>query len=214
MSNETIQIAPFARQEDPLGRQIVSILEAHGLLKDAGRPEFWVRLVQEPWMPLVMETLRSPEGWRLSVAHYVEENGDLCPDPEVVMEIIPDGVLQVITFNLLLHLDAGPDSEFARVWAKNLAEQHWEEAEVVYPAEGHSVSGSHREQKKKGSKKRLPDDIPPVIEVDLGHFEGWSQAKALQVKGRWLHYQLDDGKKGKVQVIGRDILWRVPVAAQ
>ncbi len=65
---------------------------------------------------------------------------------------------------------------------------------------------------KRASKPRLPDGIPAVIEVDLGHSKGWARATALTVKGKWLHYRLEasengDGK-GKVQVIGRDILWR------
>jgi hypothetical protein len=58
----------------------------------------------------------------------------------------------------------------------------------------------------------LPDGIPAAIEVDLGHSKGWGRAAVIAVKGRWLHYRLEAGEngdaKGKVQVIGRDILWR------
>jgi len=57
--------------------------------------------------------------------------------------------------------------------------------------------------------------VPETIEVDLGHTHGWATAQALRVNGKWLYYRLDDEAKmdkrrGKVQVYGRDIVWRVP----
>jgi hypothetical protein len=65
---------------------------------------------------------------------------------------------------------------------------------------------------KRASKLKLPEGIPAVIEVDLGRSKGWARATALTVKGKWLHYQLEGSENGdgkdKVQVIGRDILWR------
>jgi hypothetical protein len=69
---------------------------------------------------------------------------------------------------------------------------------------------SRREAKPK--KRNLPEDIPDTIEVDLGHFKGWATATAERIKGRWLHYRLQNGQTGKVQVIGRDMIWRVPAA--
>jgi len=72
---------------------------------------------------------------------------------------------------------------------------------------------SARKVEAKPKKRKLPDDIPEQIEVDLGRFNGWAVATAERVKGRWLHYRLSDGRNGKVQVIGRDMLWRVPAAA-
>ena len=64
--------------------------------------------------------------------------------------------------------------------------------------------------KRKPKRRKLPNDIPDAIEVDMGHFKGWAAATAERVKGRWLHYRLPDGQTGKVQVIGRGMLWRVP----
>ena len=66
--------------------------------------------------------------------------------------------------------------------------------------------------KPKPKKRKLPDDIPDTIEVDLGHFKGWATVTAERVKGRWLHYRLRDGQTGKVQIIGRDMIWRAPAA--
>ncbi len=70
---------------------------------------------------------------------------------------------------------------------------------------------------KPAKKAKLPDDVPEAIEVDLGHTHGWAKATALRVRGKWLCYCLNDETKadkhkGKVQVYGRDIIWRVPIA--
>jgi hypothetical protein len=61
---------------------------------------------------------------------------------------------------------------------------------------------------------RLPDGIPPLIEVDLGRSEGWKPAEVVRVNDRWLHYRFpNDGKENhKVQLIARDILWREAAA--
>jgi hypothetical protein len=65
------------------------------------------------------------------------------------------------------------------------------------------------------NKRKLPDDIPLFIKIDLGHTHGWAEAEVTRVKGRWLHYALreehadkSDQHGGRVQVIGRDIIWR------
>jgi hypothetical protein len=77
------------------------------------------------------------------------------------------------------------------------------------------TDGKETEPAAKKAKPKLPDDIPEAIEVDLGHTHGWATAQVLKVNGKWLYYRLDDEtkadkRKGKVQVYGRDIVWRVP----
>jgi hypothetical protein len=64
----------------------------------------------------------------------------------------------------------------------------------------------------KRRKKPLPEGIPEEIEVDLGHFAGWKKAQVVRADGHWLTYRFpDDGEATKkVQLQGRDILWRVP----
>jgi hypothetical protein len=46
-----------------------------------------------PYMRLVIEDIgRGPRGYQaVSVAHYFEQNGDLCQDPEMVFELVPQG---------------------------------------------------------------------------------------------------------------------------
>jgi hypothetical protein len=55
-------------------------------------PHFTLRLAHPPYVPLTIEAWDSPipgEGRRISVAHYLEWEGDLVPNPEV--EIRDDG---------------------------------------------------------------------------------------------------------------------------
>ncbi len=55
-------------------------------------PHFSLKIDNPPFMPLVIEAWDSPimgENRRISVAHYLEQAGDLIPDPEV--EIRDDG---------------------------------------------------------------------------------------------------------------------------
>ena len=77
------------------------------------------------------------------------------------------------------------------------------------------TDGKETEPAARKAKSKLPNDIPEAIEVDLGHTHGWTEATALKVRGKWLYYRLGeetkvDKHKGKVQVYGRDIVWRVP----
>jgi hypothetical protein len=77
------------------------------------------------------------------------------------------------------------------------------------------TDGKETEPAARKAKHKLPDGIPEAIEVDLGHTHGWTTAQVLRVNGKWLYYRLDDEakvdkRKGKVQVYGRGIVWRVP----
>ena len=63
------------------------------------------------------------------------------------------------------------------------------------------------------------DGIPDFIEVDLGRKYGWATAAVERLRGKWLYYHLTqkhchkpDTRGGRVQVIGRDILWRSTAA--
>ena len=47
-----------------------------------------LRLENEPYMPLVIECIGPNQ---ISVAHYYEQNGDLCADPDVVFLVGCDG---------------------------------------------------------------------------------------------------------------------------
>ena len=65
---------------------VEKVLEGHGLLgKFQTVNDFHVRLEQEPYEPLVIER----HGEMISVAHYIEEDHEAIPDPDVELHF-PD----------------------------------------------------------------------------------------------------------------------------
>jgi hypothetical protein len=58
-----------------------------------GAKGIYASVENPPYMRLVIEdTGQGPRGHQaISVAHYFEQNGDLCQDPEMTFELIPEG---------------------------------------------------------------------------------------------------------------------------
>jgi hypothetical protein len=58
-----------------------------------GAKGLYASIDNAPYMRLVIEDIgQSPRGYpAVSVAHYFEQNGDLCQDPEMAFEIVPHG---------------------------------------------------------------------------------------------------------------------------
>ncbi len=59
------------------------------------------RLRAPGFMDLVVEVLpEDPEAGAmvLSLAHYFEQNGDLCQDPEMTVRVFPNGMVEALTF--------------------------------------------------------------------------------------------------------------------
>jgi hypothetical protein len=67
--------------------QITKILQQAGGLREG----FSLRIENKPWMALHIEELtavRGPNGRPvISVAHYFEQNGDMCKDPQMTFEV-------------------------------------------------------------------------------------------------------------------------------
>jgi hypothetical protein len=64
------------------------ILCSHGLLEEFGwNPDFAVRIKNGPYLPLSIERHES----KITVTHYVIENGDMIPDPDMEFELLSDG---------------------------------------------------------------------------------------------------------------------------
>ncbi len=107
-----------------------------------------IRLEVEGFMPLVIESVgHGPRGYQLvSVAHYYVQEGDLMADPELTLEVAPDGwhPVSFTQANLGLYQeavrqdDAGKVTinhklvkdlqQFARLWGRNLKAQGFLEA--------------------------------------------------------------------------------------
>jgi hypothetical protein len=123
-------------------RVITHLAARFGL--DLAADEAYLKLENGPYTPLVVEKVGRN---LLSVAHYVEEGGDLCADPEVVFftgypQWVPIEITQRPPAGYRVYaepsadgkeiarLDAAGQSDLARfveVWARNLAAQGWVE---------------------------------------------------------------------------------------
>lgn len=72
-----------------VAREIVAAAGQTAAFETAG--EFHLKIVNDPYLPLVIEAwpvelpIVPGERRRISVAHYVELNGDLCADPDIVL---------------------------------------------------------------------------------------------------------------------------------
>lgn len=111
----------------------------HDWTKPSG---IYIKVENEPYMPLVIESVgKSPQGHDLiSVAHYYEQNGDLCQDPEMVFEASPHGwrpvyfqmAIPPVFERAIIYEDGAvkvnlriiaEQKSFARTWDKNIREQ-------------------------------------------------------------------------------------------
>lgn len=111
-----------------------------------GGPKGIYASIENPsYMRLVLEDIGiGPRGYgAISIAHYFELNGDLCQDPEMGLELVPqaDGSFSFEPFFFQMAVPpiyqevypAGPEledvalkrklTEFLRTWDRNLAEQ-------------------------------------------------------------------------------------------
>jgi hypothetical protein len=114
------------------------IAEKHGL--DLKADEAHLHLENGPYMPLVIEKVGRN---LLSIAHYFEQNGDLCADPDVVFftgyaEWVAIEIQQVLGYQRVAWLNDDSTSiksvslrgqvdlaSFTNLWARNLKEQDY-----------------------------------------------------------------------------------------
>lgn len=113
------------------------ILKSHGQLElFLTSSSFHLRIENEPYMPLVIEK----HGDRVMITHYLEQNGDLVPNPDLEFEILQDGTWSPIVIQsafgiykravsfesgqrFIHSLEMQDQIEFSKLWAKNLKEQ-------------------------------------------------------------------------------------------
>ncbi len=128
---------------DKMQKAIEQILESHHLLETfRSTEEFYVKISNEPYMPLTIEK----NGNQVVVAHYYTQNGDLMPDPDVEFEIYQGVWLPVAIQHStgkyvrtmegegekrILFLDDYDDlHEFSDFWAGNLLDQGFTKGKV------------------------------------------------------------------------------------
>jgi hypothetical protein len=102
----------------------------------------YASIENEPFLRLVIEDIgKGPRGYQaISVAHYFVQNGDLCQDPEMAFELVPEG--DGVTYEPYLFQQAIPPiyqevfetgtenkrlkrqlTSFARTWDRNIEVQ-------------------------------------------------------------------------------------------
>lgn len=119
-------------------------IEKLGFLK-GGKPVDYAKSLSGGYMDLVLEALphwdnhHGNTGYALSMAHYFQQNGDLCQDPEMVILINPGKrTVEALTWQMAIPLayqEVYPDegmvdlrakkeqNAFLRTWLNNLIEQ-------------------------------------------------------------------------------------------
>ncbi len=120
-------------------KTIAKIINIFGGVKN-----LYVSIENPPYMRLVIEDIGvGPRGHQaISVAHYFTQNGDLCQDPELCFELVPQG--GHVAYEPFLFQQAIPPiyqevfendpasenhrlkrklTEFAQMWDRNLQEQ-------------------------------------------------------------------------------------------
>ncbi len=118
------------------GRIVGRLLEDLGLHGQIMLPDFHARVENPPFLDLVIESHDEGEsGQRLYLTHYVEQNGDLLIDSELVFQVHEDGQI-----NLVEVAARGPkgefrayDRSFALMMARNLKHQGFGKGRVVHP---------------------------------------------------------------------------------
>src|SRR5688572_24152322 len=82
----------------PMQVSIELILKHHGQLanfnarNEDGQHEFHLKIINDPWMPLVIER----HGPRVMISHFFLQNGDVMSDPELVF-MLPDWEIVELT---------------------------------------------------------------------------------------------------------------------
>jgi hypothetical protein len=130
-----------------MGTRFTEVIE--GIIHAAGGPEaheknghYHLRVENEPYMPLVVESWNGPQRDKdglpvtyISVAHYFKQNGDTVPDPEVL--ILSNGepieLSQALGYSRCAWFEKGrlqvnpvvskDIQRFLNIWAKNIKEQ-------------------------------------------------------------------------------------------
>ncbi|MCP5087946.1 MAG: DEAD/DEAH box helicase family protein, partial [Rhodobacteraceae bacterium] len=124
-------IAPQSKQKGQAASKVAKLLHELGLAEAIMEgSDFHARIENPPYMDLVIERLPHDDGkggQMLSLAHYVEQNGDLINDGEMTWTITVDGKLElydVIPAGMVRgQRPAQADQAFARMFAGNLINQ-------------------------------------------------------------------------------------------
>ncbi|MCP5014638.1 MAG: hypothetical protein GY938_05065 [Ketobacter sp.] len=168
------EIAPRKLQRGAAAKNISTLLDGLGIRESIMQGEdAYHRIENDPFMDLVIERLPHDEGTgqMLSLAHYVEQNGDLINDSEMVWTINEDGTLKLYdTIPGGMTRGQRPptaDTTFANMFAKNLIEQGFGKVDLSESQTSVSTKKDEsdvKEPKIKPRKIRSTQDIEREID--------------------------------------------------
>lgn len=99
----------------------------------------YLKLQNPPYMDLVIERQPYQDGDRLYLTHYYRSNGDSCLDCEMVFSIRKNGTLRLVETATQDPFRGGElralDVSFANMFSKNLLDQKFGMAKVMWPRE-------------------------------------------------------------------------------
>ncbi|PZO58010.1 MAG: hypothetical protein DCF15_05995, partial [Phormidesmis priestleyi] len=128
-------VQPATRYLQRTERKVAEFLHEAGLA-EAVMGEFHIKIENPPFIPLTVESHAVGEGvTQLYLTHYIELNGDLAHDGEMVFNISPDGALRLEETAVKnpftggeSRIYGGGDRTFANTFARNIVSQGFAKA--------------------------------------------------------------------------------------
>lgn len=93
-----VTLLPGSQQTAGSSKNVVKLFEQMGIVNDVLKSEYYRKIENDPYIPLVIETFETPDGPAVYLTHWVEQNGDLMIDTEMVFIVEPDGTLDPFEF--------------------------------------------------------------------------------------------------------------------
>ncbi|MEM9803818.1 MAG: strawberry notch C-terminal domain-containing protein [Cyanobacteria bacterium P01_D01_bin.56] len=163
-----IQQVARSKYQSRMAEKFVSkfLYEADLAEKVVEGDDFHLKILNEPYIPLVVEAHKlANDHYQLYLTHYIDINGDLVHDGEMVFNIMSDGILQL---DQTATQDAfrggehrvydGGDRTFAKMFAMNIRAQGFGEAARTQLAQ---ATITHEEE-----PVSEPEEITPASPVE------------------------------------------------
>ncbi|MEM8604017.1 MAG: strawberry notch C-terminal domain-containing protein, partial [Cyanobacteria bacterium P01_H01_bin.121] len=119
-------VAPFKAQFGGAEKYVAKFLHDANLAEAISiQDSFHLRIENEPYIPLVIERVDQ----QLYLTHYLEQNGDLILDSEMVFDLYDNGYLRLKETAVSCYGEhRGCDRGFAQIFAKNINHQGFADA--------------------------------------------------------------------------------------
>lgn len=177
-------ILPSKDQMNLPAKRAARLLYAHGWEADALKPDFHKKLANDPWLPLVIETHEAQQTGAVNIhfIHYIEENGDLVIDSEMVF-LARNGILTLAETAVRGPRGEirGRDASFANVFSKNLIQQGFEKA---LGTDGGSAPGTGK-MDYTAWEDAVTTAVESLLEVSRSDAQGIVEAQAARMKTAW-----------------------------